>query len=261
MKRGSITFALCSLILFSSGCEYEHRTLQGVVKDENGAVIPGVSVTACYSGWSWANGSLVWDKSFCSQPARTDESGKYTIDFRGPPAMRLRAVKDGWVQTHNFSNTDKQITLVKKETYQARLAQEANLKNILFLKRRPNESDREYYIRVIQPASDRVTLQYMNRKLTVLQSALVEGNRALFAVRGERQTVFHFSREVILKNNRKPVISQTTVSKQDNNHDTDMFFIDMDFRGQNSSPLTKPTLLVPSIHAEFGMRIKSTSQQ
>ena len=39
------------------------QTLSGKVLDEHGHPLQGVAVRACYSGWGWGDGGLVWDKS------------------------------------------------------------------------------------------------------------------------------------------------------------------------------------------------------
>jgi len=110
-----IKIAWAALILLANtACNHDSRTISGEILYESGAALSGVRVTACYSGWGWSAGSLVWDKDYCSDPVLTDQDGKYVIQFSGPEAMRLRAVKKGWVQTRDF-NTKERLNAAEQQ--------------------------------------------------------------------------------------------------------------------------------------------------
>ena len=60
---------MCEIL---ESCAHEERPLTGKVVDESGNGIGRVAVRACYTGWGWSNGGLVWDKPHCSETVLTD---------------------------------------------------------------------------------------------------------------------------------------------------------------------------------------------
>ena len=81
MKRIAIAVLAGTLILFSSMCLFGQSTAQisGTVKDESGAVLPGVEVTATQTETGVARSTV------------SNETGSYVLSNLAPGPYRLEA--------------------------------------------------------------------------------------------------------------------------------------------------------------------------
>ncbi|MFW2367777.1 MAG: hypothetical protein ACN4GW_15275, partial [Desulforhopalus sp.] len=180
-----IKVAFATLFFFAGvGCSYETLVIRGKVVDESGTALNDVSVWACYSGWGRSDGHLVWDKDYCSETVQSDNSGVYVLNFKGPISSRLRARKEGWVQTLDFNTTNPRITLTKSHDYSANLTKELKIRQKIQLRRLPEESESEYYCRAILTRSRSINLNYQGQILKITTNILnnVDRSVGLFAL-------------------------------------------------------------------------------
>jgi hypothetical protein len=170
----NIKFACAFLFLMTGvACSPDPLSITGKVVDESGNSLSDVSVWACYSGWGWGEaGYLVWDKDYCSETTQSNHDGLYIITYKGPVSSRLRARKDGWVQTQSFNTTHSSIVLTRSEDHSSRLRDEANQRDLEHRQRRAWESETDYYCRVILPENQSVNLNYQDETLAITPTLL-----------------------------------------------------------------------------------------
>ncbi len=254
---------VCAFLFLAAGagCAYETQTITGKVVDESGAALSDVAVSACYSGWGRSSGYMVWDKDFCSAIILTKNDGSYVIHFKGPGVMRLRARKDGWIQTKDFNTSDSRILLTRSEDHSARQAAETRLREENFRHRLSDESDAEYYCRVILSRIRSVTFKYQGESLSVVPSLLTYDDQsdALFAVRGSAITANSFANEVEFRINGQTVDDDFSFSSIVTSCKSDLHFIKAKIRSSYLGKDERIEILIPSIHALLDMQIWSNS--
>ena len=252
---------VCTIMFLMTGiaCSYEPLTITGKVVDESGNALNDVTVWACYSGWgrSEAEGYLVWDKNYCSETTQTNHDGLYVITFKGPTSSRLRAKKDGWVQTQDFNTTHSRIFLTRSEVQRSRLRAEAKQRGLKHRQRQTEESETGYYCRVIFPDTRPVNLNYKNEALSVTPAIFGQKGQsdALFAVRGLSKAVQKFSNEAVLMINGEAADSNLSFKPVETNCGMDIYFIGVHVPGLKAWPDNGIEILVPSINAMFDMQI------
>lgn len=248
----------CALLFLAAGigCSYDPLTITGKVVDESGTALDDVIVWACYSGWGWSSGHLVWDQDYCSENVQTDLRGRYVIKFKGPASSRLRARKKGWVQTQDYSATHSRIILTKSADYSAKLRSEAQAREKKHRQRIPAESDTEYYCRVILPEVQPVNLIYHKEILSTTPTLLIFDNTrgALLALRGSSSAVSAFAGESVIKVNGEAhhnmFLDVVGAGCED-----DIHFVRINLPGVASHTNTCFEILVPSISAIFDIRM------
>lgn len=261
-KIASLIRFICAIqfMLATTACSYDPLTITGRVVDESGNSLNNVSVWACYSGWGWGEaGYLVWDKSYCSEITQTDLDGYYIITFKGPASSRLWAKKEGWVQTKDFNTTHSRIVLTKSEDHSARLRTEAKQRDLEQRRRRAEESETEYYCRVILPEIQSVNLNYQGEILAITPTLLVKDAQsdALFTVRGSFIAVNTFSDELVIKINSEAQGSNFSLKPVEASCGLDVHFIGGNISGLNAWPDARVEILVPSISTMFDMQLWS----
>ncbi len=247
-------------MLATTACSYDPLTIMGKVVDESGNSLSNVSVRACYSGWGWGEaGDLVWDKDFCSETTRTDQAGLYVITFKGPVSSRLMASKDGWVQTQDYNTTRSRIVLTKSEDHSSRLRAEAKRRDQENRQRLPEESETDYYCRVILPEIQSVNLNYQGEILAITPTLLVKDAQsdAFFTVRGSFTAVNTFSDELVIKINSEAQGSNFSLKPVEASCGLDVHFIGGNISGLNAWPDARVEILVPSISTMFDMQLWS----
>ena len=248
----------CAFLLLTAaaGCTYGTQTITGKVVDESGAALSDVAVSACYSGWGWSSGYVVWDKDYCSELTLTNNDGTYIIYVKGPDIMRLRAKKDGWIQTQDFNTKDSRISLTKTEKHSSRQAAETRLREEKFRNRLPDESNAEYYCRVILSKIQPVTLDYQGQPLSIVPSLLKYDNHAaaLFAVRGSSMAASSFVNEVVFRINGQTVNGNFSFWSDVTTCKSDIVFIKAKIPGLHLGNDERIEILVPSIRALLDMQ-------
>ena len=253
---------VCAFLFLTAdtGCTYDNQTITGQVVDESGSALNDVAVSACYSGWGWSSGYVVWDKDYCSDVVLTDNDGSYVINFKGPDVMRLRAMKDGWLQTQDFNTKDLRIFLTKTAEYSERQAtktrrQEENLRHRL-----ADESEAEYYCRVILTRIRSVALDYQGQPLSIVPSLLRYNDHsgALFAVRGSSMAASSFAEEAMFRINGQTANSNFSPRSASTTCKSDIHFIEAKL------PLSlredeRIEILIPSIQALLDMQLWSNT--
>ena len=251
-----------SIILFlmtGISCSYESFTITGKVVDESGNILRDVTVWACYSGWGWSEEGdyLVWDKNFCSKTTQTDNNGVYIITFNGPASSRLRAKKEGWIQTMDFNTTHSQIILTRSEVHSSRLKLEAKKRDLEQRVRRIEEPETDYYCRVIFPDTRPVNLNYQDKILSITPVLLEneDKHRALFTIQGLFMDVKKISNELVLKNNGKAQAANFIILPIEAGCNDDVRFIEVKIPRMNEWSDSGVEILVPSISAMFDMHV------
>ncbi len=257
---------VCAFLFLMTGvaCSHDPLTITGRVVDESGNSLSDVSVWACYSGWGWGEaGYLVWDKDYCSETTQTNHDGLYIITFKGPVSSRLRASKDGWVQTQAFNTTHSRIVLTWSEDHSSRLRAEAKKRDLEHRQRRAEESETGYYCRAILPENKFVNLNYQDETLAITPSLLVNDTQsdALFAVRGSSRGVNTFLGELVLKINGEAPGSDFSLKSVDTSCGLDVQFIGVSIPGLNAWAEARLEILAPSVSAMFDMQIWTHSTQ
>ncbi len=263
-KLTGIVFAILFL-LAQAGCSHKSQAITGKVVDESGNPLSGVTVSACYTGWGWASGSLVWDKSYCSKPGLTNEAGSYVINFKGPSNMRLMARKEGWIQLRNFNTRDSHIVLTSREEYNARQRAQEKSRESAFLRRRPGESDTAYYCRVILFRVHSINIEYQGETISITQALLEYGDtgNAFFALRGSTRAASSFAGEAQFVFNGKPVSGNFSLRSDGTSCKSDVHIIQATILDFVSVSDDRIEMLVPSIRAGWDMKIweHSVTQQ
>jgi hypothetical protein len=264
-RATNIKFA-CTFLFLMTGvaCSHDPLTITGKVVNESGNSLSDVSVWVCYSGWGWGEASyLVWDKDYCSETTQTNQEGLYNITFKGPISSRLRAKKDGWVQTHDYNTTHSRIILTKSEDYSSRLRAESMQRELKHRQRLPEESETAYYCRVVLPEVQSVNLSYQNEPLSISPAFLKldTQNYALFAIRGSSRAVKAFSCEMILKINGETPDSNVLLKSVETSCGPDVHFLEVSTPDLTAWATSRVEILVPSISAMFDMHIWSRSNQ
>jgi len=261
----NIKFAYTFLFLMTGvACSHDPLTITGKVVDESGKSLSDVSVWACYSGWGWSEADyLVWDKDYCSETTQTNQDGLYSIIFKGPVSSRLRARKDGWVQTQSYNTTHSRIVLIKREDYSSRLRAESIRLELKHRQRLPAESDTAYYCRVVLPEIQSVNLNYQNETLSISPAflKLETENDTLFAIRGSSQAVKAFSSEMVLKINGETQDSNVLLKPVETSCRLDVHFLEVSTSDLNAWVEARVEILVPSISAMFEMHTWSQSNR
>jgi len=257
-NRAAIINIVCVLLFLttSSACTREPQIIEGKVVDESNAALSGVAVTACYSGWGWSSGQLVWDKDYCSESVMTNKDGHYVINFKGPEFIRLRAKKIGWVHTTGFNARDSRIILTSNSISSARNAAEAKLREESFRQRLSDESDEEYYCRVVISRNRPVTLTYQGGTLAITPSVLLSDHHSagLFAVRGPARIANIFAREATYIINGKTVKVDSSYRQGGASCEPDIHFIGMAIPGLQLETNDRLEIFIPSIRAMFDMQ-------
>ena len=255
---------ICWAVFLSAQTACSSRTSQtitGKVLDEHGNPLSGVTIQACYSGWGWGSGGLVWDRSYCSGQALTDELGVYVIDFEGPFPMRLLARKEGWVQLSNFNTEHSRIILTRIEEHIDRLKAQQNLRKSAFQQRRPGESDTAYYCRVVFPNVDSVTLEYLGEVISITQVLFEYGGSAgfLFSLRGSFNAVNSFAREAQFIFSGKPVSGNLLLLPDATSCKSDIYLVQAVIPNLDSVSDGRIKMLIPSVQAGWDMKIWKSS--
>src|SRR5260370_21947940 len=82
--RSPMLLAICLVTFASAVAQSSTATLTGTVEDQNGAVVPGVSVTVQNVGTS------------AERQATTNDSGNFTIPLLPPSTYTITARRDGF---------------------------------------------------------------------------------------------------------------------------------------------------------------------
>lgn len=267
MKIVSSIWSICTIpfLLTGIGCSYQPLTINGKVVDESGDALGNVDVWACYSGWGWSEeaGYLVWDKNYCSERTQTNHDGLYTITYNGPASSRLRAKKDGYVQTQDFNATDSHLVLTRDKVHQSRLRADAKQRDLEQRLWRSSESEEDYYCRVIFPDFRPVNLKYKNEAISITPALLGHDSQSdtIFAVHGLSRAVQEFSREAVIKVNGTVLNSNLSVLPVDTSCGSDVHFISVNISDFNAWSDSEVEILVPSSNAAFDMQIWYRSVQ
>jgi hypothetical protein len=255
----SIIKIACAIMFMITdiGCNHEPQTITGKVVDESGVALSDVAVMACYSGWGWSKGSVVWDKDYCSETVLTGNDGLYVISFEGPVSMRLMAKKEGWIQTQDFNTLDSHIILIKREDYSARQTAESRMREDAYRQRLPDESDTEYYCRVILSRNRPVKLNYNDETISITPILLMYDDRsnALFALRGSSRIASLFSNEAIFKFNGQTLNSNFSHRLGATKCGSNVHILNFHFPSLSLGAGEQIEIFIPSIHAMFDMQI------
>jgi hypothetical protein len=124
-----------------------------------------------------------------------------------------------------------------------------------------DESDTEYYCRVVSRDIRPVKLIYKDATLSITPAILGYENQsnALFAVRGSSKAVHEFSKEVVLKINGETPDSNFSRMAFETSCGEDVYFIDVNIPGLNTWPDSGVEIFVPSIKAMFDIQIQHHS--
>lgn len=244
-------------IISSAGCTNETQTINGKVVDKSGNALSDVAVSACYSGWGWSSGYVVWDKNFCSEIILTNHNGSYIINFKGPKVMRLRVAKDGWIQAQDFNTKDSRIVLINTEEYSETQATETKLLEKRLHHRLPNESNEEFYCRVIISRIRPVDLDYHGEPLSIVPNLLQYNNlnNVLFTVRGSSKAASTFASEVVFRINGQAVKGNFSLRSVVTTCKSDIHFIEAKIPDVYLGKNKQIEILVPSVQALFDMQI------
>jgi len=254
-------------VIANGGCSFSvPQTITGKAVNESGVALSDVAVTVCYSGWGW-DGYLVWDEHYCSEPVFTNSNGLYVINFTGfllpwSPAsnsIKLWAKKDGWTQTESAYIPNTRIIMTRNENIRERRLAELRLSESNFQQRLTEESDAEYYCRVILSKIRSTTLIYQGESLSVTPSFLKysDENQALFALSGSSRVVNSFSDEALLKINRQTLNVNFTLIPGAKSCKPDIHFIAVNIPDLHLETDRGFEIFVPSIRAIFDMEIWS----
>lgn len=250
---------ICAILFLISqaACAHDPQTITGQVVDESGVAISNVEVKACYSGWGWSGNSLVWDKDYCSEPVMTDSSGLYVIDFKGSGYIRLMGKKEGWIQTRDFNAKASRIILTRLKTHIMREAERKESEEKKFRTRLQDESNAEYFCRVILNRSGKITLNYMEQKIVVCQTLINYNDQTLtlFVLHGSHDTVSSFSREMVLRISGKEVDTNFFPGSDATACQSDIYFIETDLPQLSTKSDMQIEVLIPSINAMFDVNI------
>ncbi len=189
-----ITQSLLLALFLLPGSTLAKPPIRGIVVDEQGVPLHGVQIVACYDGWGFSFGQLVWDKQFCSPPVLTASDGHYQIDFKR--AMRVIARKEGWSQTQDAHPHTSLIVLTPAALYRQRLAQQTQRLRAEQLARTPNESDTDYYCRTIVEHLRPISVHYLQDKMDIFPKLLFSSSGTLFAFRAAEPLRQHFASQV-----------------------------------------------------------------
>lgn len=248
----------CALVwmMTNIGCSSETQTITGRVIDESGAALSGAEVTACYSGWGWSSGLLVWDKNYCSKPVLTNNEGKYVINFSGADFIKLRAKKDGWIQTQDFNAKDSRIILIESQVHSSRKNAAAKLQEESFRKRLAGESDVAYYCRVIMPKARAVTVDYKKEALSIVPVLLKWDPQrvGLFAVSGSALAVNSLAREIVFRVEGQTLNGDFSLRSAERKCGQDISFIDFSNHNSHYEAAEGFEVFIPSIVAMFDMQ-------
>ena len=239
-------------------CSYEPLTISGTVVDETGNALSDVSVWACYSGWGWGKeeGYLVWDKETCSEAVQTDTDGMYAISFEGPVSSRLRARKEGWVQSDSYNTTHSRMVLIRSEDRSSRLRDAVKQSAVHHRKRKATENNRDYYCRVVLPENRPLRLRYQDEIIAVTPTILEDESQtlAMFAVQGSSKAVNAFTKELVLKIDGR-VQNLSFSSKADDADCTEeQYFVEFMAQDMDAWGGATVDLLVPSVQAMFEVK-------
>ncbi len=261
IKNIQITVFLAASLLGSACTSHDSRLYEGKVFDQQGKPVSDVTVRICYIGWGLGEaGGVIWDKVYCSETVVTDESGIYKVKFAAPPSAYLLARKKDWVQINNFLARDNRIILVQKKDYLRRQVEQEARKERIFLERKPNESNTEYYCRVIRKRSDKVTMNYRDHNVTFFQT-LMHSGKPLLAIKGSYDLVKPIADELIIRegmtNGGKILYEKFIILPRNIACNKEIYFIQADTLKYPSLPdnMHKVEATVPGMHAGFSMNI------
>ena len=254
---------LFTCLMIGTACSYEPLTITGSVVDESGNALSDVTVWACYSGWGWAEevGYLVWDKNYCSETTQTNHDGLYVITFKGPVSSRLKARKEGWVQTQDYIPANSRIVLTSREDYGVRLRTEAKQRVQEHQRRRAEESETDYYCRVIFQKSRPINLNYQEETLAITPTLFESDDKsgALFAAVGSARAVDAFANEVVLKVNGVAQDCNFSFNSVETGCGQDVHFIEVRAPDFNEHSEAEVEILIPTIKAMFDVRLHTLS--
>jgi hypothetical protein len=251
----SLFFAVLCLIALPA-CTRDEQTIEGAVVDESNAPVPGATVTACYSGWGWSNGQLVWDKVFCSDPVVSNNEGKYAIIFKNADFVRLNAKKEGWTQAKDFNSNDVKIILIPTKAHMERVAREAHARDEESRKRLESETDADYYCRVLVPHSSSVNLKYQKQTLTVVTSFLLSDSQpsAIFGVRASPLSANAFASEAQLEIHGRKFNTHLSHQTKTKSCAPDFHLIESKLDNFNMDSVQTLEVYLPSISSMFELQ-------
>ena len=248
------------------GCSYSFpKTITGEAVNESGEALNDVAVRVCYSGWGWGD-YLIWDEDYCSDPVFTNSHGLYIINFSGfllpwSPAsdsIKLWAKKEGWTQTKSVYIPNTRIIMANNEKIRERRIAELRLTERNFQQQLTDESDADYYCRVILPETRSTTLIYHGERLSVTPTLLRSSvdHHAIFALSGTSNAVNSFSEEALLKSNRKIVNANFTLMPAAKSCKADIHFMSVNIPDLKGDTDREVEIFVPSIRAIFDIKIR-----
>ena len=201
----------------------------------------------------------LWDKNYCSETTQTNNDGLYVITFKGPVSSRLKARKEGWVQTQDYVSTNSRIVLTSREDYGFRLKTEAKQRVQEHQRRRAEESETDYYCRVVFQESRPINLNYQDETLTITPTLLESDDESdsLFAVVGSARAVDAFANEVVLKINGVAQDSNLSLNSIETGCGQNVHFIEVRAPDFNEHSEAMVEILIPSIKAMFDAKLHS----
>ncbi len=256
---GATALLGCLLIVMTGCTGHDPATYTGKIVDEWEQPISGVEIKVCYVGWNWDEGGLTMDHSFCSETASSDEQGRYRIEFAAPPSAFLLARKPGWIQGESVLARNDHVVMIRMKDYLERQSERDARAEAEFRKRKPGESDHDYYCRVIRPRSGEVELDYHGQPLKIFQTLMNNGN-LLFAAEGDYKAVSSMSGDVSVSvemDGREVLADDFHAAPETVSCDNGIFYV------QTHSPVSPSGLLsvdrvhlsLSSVHAGFMMEV------
>ncbi len=204
LKNFIIILVYVFVLLIGTGCtSYTSKLFEGKIVDEKGSPIQNVTVKLCYPGWKWdwsmAGGfPLTMGHPFCSESVVTDKFGNYKVIFSAPDSTTIIARKKDWIQTQSFLAKDGRVVLVRMEEYLHREKEKANKQETRDIQRRGNESNVDYYCRVIRKRSSQIELIYQGNRVKIVQTLLIDSGKLVFSVAGPYDSVQALANDVTI---------------------------------------------------------------
>ncbi len=232
-KNIQITILL-AFALFLGGCtSHEMKQYEGKVVDEQGKPIQNVDVKLCYIGWDWdwsmqGGFPLIMGQSFCSEPVTTDQFGRYTVMFAGPPSTTLLARHHGWIQLKSYLANNNRVVMIRREAEIKRRTEQEVKQEKAYRQRRMGESNTEYYCRVIRGRASNIEISYHGRQVNIIQTLMSNGH-LLFAAKGTYADIKSIAKEtrISIDNAGKQLLSNDfTVLPASILCDKDIYFVE-----------------------------------
>jgi len=239
------------------GCVSKFHSITGQVVNEAEDGVAGVSISVCYYGWGWGVNGLVWDKTYCSEPVKSDTNGVYSIRFRGPDVMTYKVKAEDWVVTKTHRTTDSRIVVMRRDKYFKQLAIQRKRDKEKFRIKKDSENNADYYCRVVLNDSRKVNLRYKGQKLKIFQTLMPFSDQLLniFAVQGDNERAAGFVNEIRMKIDREEIDTVIHLRTDDIACPKNTFILEIIFLDSNIEFSGEVEILVPSIKAMFDMYI------